>query len=303
MQAISDWATSIQGTEIGRHWAIALALISAISHASFGALQKSREDPFLIRAGVDLWFFVIWLPIALFLVPWPTHHEWWLIAGIFPIHTTYKLVLTGAYRNGDFTVIYPIARGSAPMFTALVAGLIFQEKLAPLQWLGVVMISSLIMLMSVESVKRVKLRRENLPRAIGFAVATGFMIMVYSIYDAHGVRESRSPFIFLAWFYVVDGFLFPTIAFVMRKRLVPRTSYPAIIKRGMVAAPLAIISFTAAFLAMRIGKVGEVTAIRETSVIFAAFIGYLFLGEHVSKLRFGLIILIAFGAIFIGVGA
>ncbi len=303
MENLSEWVLNIEGSAQAGRVAVLLALLSAFCHASFGALQKSSEDPFLIRAGIDFWFFLIWLPIAVFLVPWPTRYEWLLIAGIFPIHTLYKTVLTGAYRNGEFTVIYPIARGSAPMFTGIAAGVFFGEYLTPLQWVGVLLISGMIMSMSWEAMRRVKIDREKLPRAIGFALATGFMIMVYSIYDAHGVRESRSPFIFLAWFYIVDGFLFPILAVTMPRRFPPRTSYARILRRGFIAAPFGIVSFAAVFVASRIGHVGEVTAIRETSVIFAALMGYFFLHEKVTPLRFVLIALIAFGAVLVEVGA
>ncbi len=294
---------AIEGTQRASSIAVVLALVSAICHAVFGALQKSKEDPFLVRAGIDFWFFIIWLPIAIFLVPWPTRYEWLLIAGIFPIHTIYKLVLTGAYRNGDFTVIYPIARGSAPMFTGIAAGFFLGDYLTSIQWLGVILISTMIMSMSWETLRHTQIDREKLPRAIAFALATGFMIMVYMVYDAYGVRESRTPFIFLAWFYIVDGFLFPIIAIVFRKRIVPKTSYPQILRVGLIAAPFGIISFAAAFIASRIGNVAEVSAVRETSVIFAALIGYFVLHEKVTLLRFVLIALIALGVIMIELGA
>lgn len=302
MEALSNWVLSVEGTPAAGNIAILLAFVSALCHAIFGVLQKTKEDPFLIRAAIDFWFFIIWLPIALLFVPLPNSHEWLLISGIFPIHTLYKLVLTGAYRNGEFTVIYPIARGSAPMFTGLAAGVFFGEYLTPLQWAGVLLISTMIMTMSWESMHRIKVNRDKLPRAIAFAVATGFMIMVYSIYDAHGVRESRSPFTFLAWFYIVDGFLFPLIAIVFANKFVPKTSYSALLTRGLIAAPLGIVSFAAVFVASRIGHVGEVTAIRETSVIFATLMGYFFLREQVTKLRFVLIVLIVIGALLVKIG-
>ena len=303
MEFFTQWVLGLESTPRAERIAVLFALLSALCHAIFGALQKSKEDPFLIRASIDFWFFTIWLPIAVLLVPWPTSYEWLLIAGVFPVHTLYKLVLTGAYRNGEFTVIYPISRGSSPVFTGLAAGLFFGEFLTQLQWLGIFLISAAIMSMSLDAIRRDKIDAQNLPRALGFALATGFMIMVYSIYDAYGVRESRSPFIFLAWFYIVDGFLFPLIAVIFRKRFLLQTSYRHVLKRGFIAAPFGIVSFSAMFIAARIGHLGEVVAIRETSVIFAAFIGFLFLDEKVTPLRFLLIAFIASGAIFVEMGA
>ena len=298
-----EWLHVLENSPNAPQIALGLALISAMCHAAFGAMQKCPEDPFLVRAGIDFWFLVTFLPIVLFVLPWPTSREWLLIAGIFPIHTLYKLVLTGAYRNGEFTVIYPIARGSAPFFTALAAGIFFGEFLHGMQWFGLILISGMIMALSLEALKKTTIDREKLPRAIGYAIATGFMIMVYVIYDAYGVRESRSPLIFLGWFYVVDGFLFPLIMWLRRKQMPPKTSYGEIFKRGAIAAPFGIISFAMVFIASDIGHIGEITAIRETSTVFAAIFGYLFLRERMTPLRFMMIGLIALGAILIKTGS
>ncbi len=97
--------------------------------------------------------------------------------------------------------------------------------------------------------------------------------------------------------------MFPIIAMVFREKFPPRTSYKAILERGLIAAPFGIVSFAAVFVASRIGHVGEVTAIRETSVIFAALIGYFILRERVTPLLFGLIALIACGAVLVELGA
>lgn len=78
---MSDWLISIEGTEAGRQAALVLALMAAVLHALFGALQKGRHDPWLARAGIDLSYGLIALPFALFVVPWPEPHMWPIFAG------------------------------------------------------------------------------------------------------------------------------------------------------------------------------------------------------------------------------
>ncbi len=300
---MTDFFNSLASSPNAANIAFILALISAISHSIFGALQKDQNDPFLVRSAIDFWFCILWLPIGLFVMPWPTAYEWLLIAGLLPIHTAYKAALAMAYRNGDFSFIYPIARGSSPFFTALLGFIIFGDVLHGSQWVGVLIISLSIMAMAIEAVRRNKLDPKMLKAATWFALLTGALITTYSIYDTFGVRESRNPLIFLTWFYVIDGWLFPLIAFLKCKTINPVNGYSKLAWKGFYTSLFGILSFTAIFVASDIGRIGEVFAIRETSVIFAALIGFLFLREKVSPLRFLLIGLIAIGAILIKVGS
>ncbi len=71
---MSGWLISLEGTAAGRDLALALALLAAVLHALFGALQKGRHDPWMSRAVIDLCYGVIAVPFALFVVPWPEPH-------------------------------------------------------------------------------------------------------------------------------------------------------------------------------------------------------------------------------------
>ena len=109
------WLVSLEGTEQGRLLAMGLAILAAALHAVFGALQKGRYDPWLSRGAIDLSYFLLALPIALFVVPWPEPHLWLILAGIWPIHMTYKLFTVTSYDRGAFTVVYPVMRGTGPL--------------------------------------------------------------------------------------------------------------------------------------------------------------------------------------------
>ncbi len=111
---MGDCLVGIAGTPEGARLATLLALVSAIAHAAFGALQKGRHDPWLTRGSIDGWLVVISAPVALFLVPWPTGQVAWLLAGSLVIHFGYKVTMALSYERAAYTVVYPVVRGTGP---------------------------------------------------------------------------------------------------------------------------------------------------------------------------------------------
>ena len=124
---MSDWLISLEGTEAGRHLAMALALLAAFLHAVFGALQKGQHDPWLSRGAIDLSYCLMAAPFALFVVPWPEPHMWPIFALAWGIHLAYKILQAMAYMRGAYTVVYPVVRGTGPLFAVIGAGLLFGE--------------------------------------------------------------------------------------------------------------------------------------------------------------------------------
>src|SRR6056297_1705625 len=119
---MSDWLISLEGTEAGRHLAMVLALAAAFLHVVFGALQKGRHDPWLSRGAIDLSYCIMAAPFALFVVPWPEVHMWPIFAGAVVIHIGYKILQAMAYTKGAYTVVYPVVRGTGPLFTVIGRG-------------------------------------------------------------------------------------------------------------------------------------------------------------------------------------
>ncbi len=87
---MTEWILAIEGTETGRHFAMILALMAAVLHAAFAAMQKGRVDPWVMRGAMDVSYGLMALPVALFVVPWPAAHLWPILAGAWAIHTLYK---------------------------------------------------------------------------------------------------------------------------------------------------------------------------------------------------------------------
>lgn len=300
---LTDHILAIEGTEAGERAAMMLALISALFHAAFGAIQKGRHDPWLTRGAVDVCYLALAVPVALFLVPWPSPQLWLVLAGVLVIHTAYKWLLAMAYSRGAFTAVYPVVRGTGPLGTVAFAWVVFGETFAPLQWAGVLVLSGAIMALAWVNVAVMEpIGRARLRTALWLAFATGLATAAYTVYDAYGIRLAADPFTFLAWFFVVDGLVFPLVAFRKWWAMAEPPAVWPLMGRGIVGAGLAFVSFGSVMLATRLDKVGEAAALRETSVVFAAIIGWALLGERIGWLRAAMMLLIAAGAVLVEFG-
>ena len=130
----------------------------------------------------------------------------------------------------------------------------------------------------------------------------GILVAVYTIYDAYGIRATPDPFTFLAWFFLITAIDFPVIAVWRYVRMLDPPALAPLLRRGLAGALIAYVSFGAVMLATRIDKVGQAAVLRETSVVFAAVIGWAFLGERLGWLRASLVMLIAAGAVVVEFG-
>lgn len=299
---MSDWLISLQGTEAGHQLALVLALAAAILHAIFGALQKGRHDPWLTRGAIDACYGLMAMPFALFVVPWPEAHMWPIFLGVFVIHLGYKIMQSLSYTMGAFTVVYPVVRGTGPLFTVIGAYLIFGEVFTGTQWLGVGVLLAGIFGLALYNLVYLTSERDTLARALIFAFITGGFVALYTTYDAYGIRATADPLTFLAWFFFIDGLAIPPYALLRYRRMAAPPAVAPLMLRGMIGAVIGIASFGSIMLATRLDKVGEAAVLRETSTVFAALIGWLFLKETVGPRRVALMGLIAFGAVIVELG-
>ena len=295
---MSQWLISLEGTEAGLTLSMALALAAAVLHAIFGALQKGRHDPWLSRAGIDLCMIVLAAPVALFLVPWPEPALWPFLAGALAIHVGYKILQAMTYTRGAYTVVYPVVRGSGPLFTVLGAGLLFGEHFNALQWAGLAVLLAGIWGFAAYNLRKVTVDRDRLISALGFAVATGAFVALYTTWDAWAIRRAADPFTFLAWFFLLDAFFMPLVA-APRLLALPRAELSSLLRRGLIGAFVAVASFGGIMLATRLGPVGQAAVLRETSTVFSALIGWLMLGERSGPVRVALMAMIALGAVIV----
>ncbi|MHA6345782.1 DMT family transporter [Roseivivax sp. CAU 1761] len=299
---MSDWIVGLEGTEAGHRAAMMLALLAALLHAVFGALQKGKHDPWLSRGAIDLSYGLMAAPFALFVVPWPEPHLWPILAGAFGIHIVYKVLQALAYTRGAYTVVYPVVRGTGPLFTVIGAYLIFGETFNGVQWLGVAVLLSGIFGLAVYNYIFLTDNRATLGPALAFAVATGLFVALYTTYDAYGIRATANPFTFLAWFFLIDSIAMPPVAAWRWWHMAERPPLGPLAVRGVIGGVVAFFSFGSVMMATRLDKVGEAAVLRETSTVFAALIGWLALKETVGPRRIMLMALIALGAVIVEMG-
>ena len=290
---------AIEGTESGRQFAFFLALMAGVLHAAFGAMQKGSVDPWIMRGAIDISYGLMALPIVIYIVPWPETYQFVILVGVWFIHTAYKILQAMAYTRGAYTVVYPIVRGSAPLFTVIGAYFLFGEIFGLGEWLGLLILLSGIFGLAIYNLVTNEVDRKTLNMALGLAFCTGLFVALYTTYDAYGIRNSADPFTFVAWLFLIDSFAMPIVAFVYAQKNKILLRGNGLFWRGPIGGVLAIASFGSILLATRLDKVGEAAILRETSVIFAALMGWLFLKEKVGAYRLILMSLIVLGAVLV----
>ncbi|MBL6426677.1 MAG: EamA family transporter [Maritimibacter sp.] len=299
---MSEWIRGLEGTEAGHTAALALAILAALLHALFGALQKGRHDPWLSRGAIDASYGLMAAPFALFVVPWPDPSLIPLFALIMVIHILYKIAQGVTYTLGSYTVVYPVVRGTGPLFTVIGAGILFGEHFTAIQWLGVALLVSAIYGLALYNLKHWQVGRDKLKPALAMAVVTGLFVALYTTVDAYGIRATPDPFTFLAWFFMLDGITFAIVAAIRYARMSDRPAPGPLALRGLTGGVVAYFSFGSIMLATRLDDVGEAAVLRETSTVFAALIGWLVLKESTGPRRVTLMGLIALGAVIVEMG-
>lgn len=227
---------------------------------------------------------------------------WQIFLGAFIIHLGYKLLQAQAYTKGAFTVVYPVVRGTGPLFAVIGAYLIFGEVFSVTQWLGLAVLLAGIFGLAVYNLIFLQTARDTLPVALALAVATGLFVALYTTYDAYGIRATANPFTFLAWFFMIDGIAMPIIAALRYRNMTHKPALGPLAVRGVIGGLVAFLSFGSIMVATRLDQVGEAAVLRETSTVFAAIIGWVFLKETVGPRRIALMALIALGAVIVEFG-
>jgi len=265
---------------------IALALLSSITTAAAHALLKAGKDKLAIRALIGAVATILLAPVCLF-VPLPSAQMLpWLLAAN-ALHTIYQLVLIRSYQANDFAVAYPVARGIAPILTAVLGIALLGDRITWPSLIGVALVT--IGVLSIAAGRSIA--RDGLIAAI----TAGMLTTAYTIVDAHAIRLAPAAMTFIAWFFTLDGvFIFPIFAVARRGRIIALLRAEG--RQGVLAGIITLICFGTALIALRIAPVGIVSALRETSVLFAVLIAAFALRERVDHRH-------AVGALVIAIGA
>ncbi len=275
---------------------IVLLLAAALMHATWNALLKSDTGDRLATFGIImLTGSLVSLPFVFFL-PFPPKTAWMWLGASVVIHNFYYYFLLKAYATGDLSHTYPIARGLGPLLVAIFSGRLLGEYLRFQDGAGVALVSlAIIALAAPQRGAGGELlsaaRRGQHRRATMYAVLTGITIAGYLFSDGLGVRASGPGFehkmSYIAWLNVCEGPWLICVALYLRPLTVaaflrrgPRGWW-----RGAAGGAVATLGYAIAIWALAAGPIAHVAAVRESSVLFAAAMGALLLGEPFGRRR------------------
>jgi phosphonate utilization associated putative membrane protein len=262
-------------------------LCGALLHAGWNTLVKSSGDKELDVALVHSLGALVCVPLLMW-TGLPPREAWPFLAASLCIHVAYYVTLSGAYQHGDLSATYPIMRGSAPMLVALGSATVLGESLSGAAWLGVCAITLGVLLVGLAR------PTETLHhgRAVAFALANACVIAGYTFVDGTGVRTATAAggtaAAYVVLLFVLDGLPYPALVAWRRGR----AAWPAIgayARQRWLLATLgglaSLGSYWIALWAMTRAPVAVVSALRETSVLFATVLSVLVLKERFGPQR------------------
>lgn len=258
----------------------AVMLFAAALHAGWNALLKVRVEPRIASTLLGIAGGIVVLPLCFFF-PLPAPAAWPFLAASAAIHLVYFQALGIAYETGDLGQVYPLARGSAPLLTAVGAMLFVGEGIGIFGWIGVTTLAVGVVLLSLKGARdesRIEVR------AVSFALLTAATIGAYTVVDGVGVRLSGNVGSYIVWGFLLSASVLAIYgSWRWRGGLV--TAFLGSARMLLLGAAMSIGAYGIALWAMTQAPIAIVGAMRETSVLFAALIGVVFLGEPLLKLR------------------
>ena len=276
--------------------ALALLFAAALLHTTWNLLLKQAGEKQIATWWALLLGSAVFLPSLLW-TGLPARGTWLLLTGSVLAEAAYYVVLSRAYRDSDFSLVYPLSRGAAPALIVLWSTVFLGERPSPGGALGLgVIVVGLLMVGGSGG-----FRRRGAPshlRGVGLALLLALIISIYSTLS--GVAVKRTP----ALPYAVVMFLLTPL--VLAPFLLRRFGWPVLrtelvrSHRRLLAIGLLIVSaYTLSLAAYRIAPVGYTGAVREMSVVFAAVAGWRFLGEPSGRWRVAGALVIFMGILMI----
>lgn len=263
---------------------------AALLHAAWNAIVKTGDSKttgmFMVAFGNG----AVGLAVVV-TRDWPGADIWpWIIASGF-IRMLYLLFLGYAYEHGDLSRVYPIARGAAPLFVLMVGGVFLSDVISRTEFIGILILGAGILLMARGAFSSGESRR-LVPFALGSAMATA----AYSIVDGIGARLSGDPIAFVGWALFATALFYTPVAVTMKGWSVLRADRGTWFA-GALAGGASYVAYTIVVWAMTQAPIALVTALRETSILFAVLIGWLIFSERMDRGKALAAVLIVGGAV------
>ncbi len=253
-------------------------LVSALLHATWNSLAHAVSDRLVGFALIGL-ADALGGGLMVVFAGLPPANAWPFILASAALHVVYNLLLLASYQLGEFSQMYPLARGTSPWVVALVSVFVLGRELPLAELVGVLAVSAgLIALVFIGGRPGVN----DLP-AISAAVLTGLAIASYTVVDGLGVMQAPL-FAYTGWMFLLQGPPIAVLAAVRRGRRLPAAVRASAVP-GLVGGAISIVAYTIVLWAQTSGALAPIAALRETSIIFGALIGAIFLGERLGAKR------------------
>jgi drug/metabolite transporter (DMT)-like permease len=266
-----------------------IMLGAALLHAAWNAIIKGGSNP-LFEAVLKTMGGGVAVCCVMPFLSLPAPQSVPYLAASCAIHLAYYTLLGLSYRNVDMSIAYTIMRGTAPLLTSLAMVFALGTPLSVGGWLGVVLLSSGILILSADALRRGRLAW----RGCCLALANALVIMCYTLADGYGGRASLNPVSYACWLFFINAF--PMTLVVYRRYGDEFTAYVRQRWRfGLLGGVCSLGSYGIAIWAMTKAPIAMVAALRESAVIFGMLLAVFFLGERVTRFRVLAVLLVAAG--------
>jgi uncharacterized membrane protein len=252
-----------------------LALSSAVLHTSWNLIVKTGRDRLLAQWGVTCAGAVLFCPLLL-VYGLPPHEAWPYVGVSALLHVTYSLSLVQAYEHGDLSAAYPVARGVAPLLTAVGAAVLLDDSLGPSGFTGVLLVTAGLLVVAGRGAGRT---------AMTWALVTGLTISLYTLVDTAGVRLANESFRYVVTLFVLHSLLLTVVVTAWRgiSRMTAATRSSALAYAAGGAGSVG--AYGSVLVAVRLAPLPYVAALRECSVILGALAGWYLLDEAFGPRR------------------
>jgi drug/metabolite transporter (DMT)-like permease len=266
-------------------------LFSAVLHAIWNSMaskykNKNVSIPAIVYGHVPACI------IAVIFLPSPSIESFPYIILSALIHQGYQNFLLTAYQTGKFTTVYPIARGFGPLVATIISIIFFGVYLKVLTILSILLISAGVILIGIFSKSVIKNNK-----ILYTSLAAGVFIGIYSVVDGYGARLSGSAISYMSWVFILSALFFPVVLhFRKQKNILKKTLTEGKVV-FWVGGSFSYLAYVITVWAFTKAPIPMVSALRESSIIFAIFIGYFFLKDKISFYKIISILLIFLGVI------
>ena len=264
-------------------------LFSAVLHAVWNSMaskykNKNVSIPAIVYGHVPACI------VAVIILPMPSIESFPYIILSALIHQGYQNFLLTAYQTGKFTTVYPVARGFGPLVATLLSIIFLGVYLKALTLFSILLISTGVILIGIFSKSVLKNYK-----ILYTSLATGVFIGLYSVVDGYGARISMSAISYMSWVFIFSALLFPIVLkFRKQKNILKKTLTEGKVV-FWVGGFFSYIAYVITVWAFTQAPVPMVSALRESSILFAILIGYFYLKEKVNTYKIISILLIFAG--------